>query len=78
MMTVHTTTHHRTVQCRDEQDRIVTASVRVDVLVDAEAIAKELTRKALRNKRQRSIEVGGGVVVQVVTGIPAGWKMTGY
>lgn len=71
-------THHElTVQCRDENDAIRYAEVKVEVIVDEADIARFLGIKALRNKSKRS-KLAVGVRCEVIRDVPTGWKRTGY
>ncbi len=72
-----TQVHTLSVQCRDENDEIKRAEVKIEVICDTEAIATYLGRKALRNKSKNS-KLAVGVTASIIRGIPTGWRTTGY
>lgn len=70
------TTHHMIRElCRDENDQLQWADVKVELRIDHAAIARELGVKALRNKSRKS-KLALGVTAEIVHGIPKGWRRT--
>lgn len=68
--------HELRVQCRDQNDVLQYAMVKVELICDESEIARELGLKALRNRSKKS-KLAVGVRCEVIRDVPRGWRKTG-